>query len=304
MKNIIVDCDIGVDDASAVIMLLKNDRKVFIQLLSTVAGNVKIENVLNNSFFIANTFSTYPLKIAKGAEKPLKTKRILDATDVHGENGLGGLKLEKQNYQYCLKNSADVEIYDIIKASKKKVTILAVGPLTNIALLLTKHPEISKKIKKLIIMGGSISGIGNITPFAEYNFAWDIDAVGVILNSGLKIYLSPIENANNMPVDDNDIVSNLTDKQHNQILRQIFLKLKDASMPFGFALHDSCAAAYLLKPKLFKTVKCDIEIVNDKKDKRCGQCFCNINKVGKNYVFVPKNYQKVKNFILKTTFGG
>ncbi len=304
MKQIIIDCDIGVDDASAVIMLLKNDRKVCIQLLSTVAGNVKIENVLNNSFFVANTFSTYPIKIAKGAEKPLKTPRIFDASNVHGENGLGGLKLEKQFYDNYLKNSADEEIFNILNKSKKKITILAVGPLTNIALLLTKHPEIAKKIKRLIIMGGSISGIGNITPYAEYNFAWDTDAVEVVLKSDLKIYLSPIENANNMPVDDNDVNFNLTDKKHSLILQQIFLKLKDANLPFGFALHDSCVSAYLLKPRLFKTLKCDIKITNDKKDKTCGQCFCVINKFGKNYVFIPKNYEKVKNFILKTTFGG
>lgn len=304
MKNIILDCDIGVDDASALIMLLKNQQKVRLSLVSTVAGNSKIENVCNNTIFILRNFATRWVSVAVGASKPLYGERKLDASDVHGEGGLGGLKVEKQSDAKFTTEVAEEKIYKILSSSKRKITLVAIGPLTNIALLIKKHPEIVKKIAKIIIMGGSISGIGNITPFAEYNFAWDIDAAKSVVESGLKIYLSPIENANNMPVCDDEILASLKDAEHAEILKKIFLNLQDGSVPFGFALHDSCAAAFLLKPNLFKTLKCDIKINNDKKDKRYGQCFCEINKKGKNLVFVPKKYQKVKNFILKTTFGG
>ncbi len=303
MENLIVDCDIGVDDAAAVIMLLKNQKKAKIRLISTIAGNSKLSNVTNNTIFVLRNFAPYWIPVAVGSDKPLFGKRNLDASDVHGESGLGGLKVPQQEKPKFVEGEAEDVLYQKLM-SNKKTTLVAIGPLTNIAKLIQKYPKIAKKIKKIVIMGGSISGIGNVTPYAEYNFAWDAQAAKIVLQSGIKIYLSPIENANNMPVTDADVLENLKDEKNQKIFKKIFLNLKDAGLPYGFALHDACAAAYILKPALFKQIKCNFIVNDDKKDKRCGQCFCEINNKAKNYVIVPKNYEKIKKYILKTTFGG
>lgn len=148
---IIIDCDPGWDDTIAIIMALSND-KLDVKAITCVAGNISVEKTTENAKKVLN-FMKSNVILASGAKQPLVCK-LKTIENIHGEDGLYGL-LENTEYEVD-KRKADELIKDLLIESSEKITIVATGALTNIALLIKNYPEAIDKIERICMMGGGI----------------------------------------------------------------------------------------------------------------------------------------------------
>lgn len=177
--NIIIDADPGIDDIFAIILALKSEE-INIEGICSVAGNCSLDNATNNIFKILYMLQRNDIKVYKGSETSINGSKE-DASFVHGNNGMGGITYSPIKRE-VEKISAVDYLVKSVNDNPNKLTIVALGPLTNIALAIKKDPEFLLKAKKLILMGGSINE-GNITDFAEFNFYKDPEAAKIVFTS-------------------------------------------------------------------------------------------------------------------------
>jgi inosine-uridine nucleoside N-ribohydrolase len=190
-----MDCDVGVDDALALILAF-HSPELDVKAVTGVNGNVPLEQVFENIQKVLSLIrpDKKPL-IARGAERPLKGKPIY-AHSVHGQDGLGGARINREEgkewWQFYA-GPADELITKMARQDPGQVTLIATGPLTNLALAVKKDPEGMEKLKDIVIMGGAVRTGGNITPHAEFNVFSDSLAANIVLESGLPITLVPLD---------------------------------------------------------------------------------------------------------------
>jgi len=203
-----LDCDPGHDDAMAIILAAYH-QKIHLLGISTVAGNQSIDKVTNNALDVLELIGKHDIDVVKGAEKAI-IREIMLAPEIHGESGLDGCNLPKSEKSY-LKKNAIVHIFETIMAHPINVTVVATGMLTNIALLLKTFPEVKPKITEIVFMGGAM-GMGNYSPCAEFNIWNDPEAAHIIVQSGLKVVMVPLE-VTHTALCSKDIIKTLHDKQ-------------------------------------------------------------------------------------------
>ena len=191
-KNIIIDCDPGIDDAVALAAAFANRDKLNILGICTVAGNQSIDKVTENALRIVNFLGAPEIPVAKGASEPL-VKKACPAATVHGENGLGNTELPKGD-NVIVSNNAITFMEETIRnlPEGEKITLVPLGPLTNIALLLKVYPEVKEKIDEICLMGGSASG-GNVTATAEFNIWHDPEAAKIVFESGVNVVMCGLD---------------------------------------------------------------------------------------------------------------
>ena len=198
--RVIIDCDTGIDDAIAFV-LAAHSEKLDILGVTTVAGNVSLENTTRNTCNVLHYLGRDDIKIAAGAEKPLE-RPLMKASGVHGTNGLRGWSFDHDYSDNLLK---DVKAWDyiasIISSIDEKISIVALGPLTNIAILLDKYPEVKDKIERIIFMGTSYHS-GNPSPVATFNVLVDPEAFRKVVFSGVDFVSCPLETVREVIVTD------------------------------------------------------------------------------------------------------
>ncbi len=183
MLKLIIDTDTASDDAVALLMALRS-REARVDAVTVVAGNVEFEQEVRNALYVVERFSRGRVPVYPGCRRPLvKTWRY--AHEVHGRDGMGNSQLPQPSIQPENKHAAQA-IVELANSSPGEYTLIALGPLTNIALALRLDEELPKKIRQLYIMGGSPTCLGNVTPTAEYNFWVDPEAAHIVLQSGFK----------------------------------------------------------------------------------------------------------------------
>lgn len=180
-KKVIIDCDPGIDDALALMMAFASD-KLDVLALTAVSGNVPVAQTAENALGLA-ALAGADIEVAAGADKPL-IKAARHAFHVHGKNGLGGVVLPASGK--VSSRSAVSLMKDMINRYPGELELIALGPLTNIALLLREAPETAPLIKKLSLMGGAVKG-GNATPWAEFNIYADPHAAALVFDAGIPI---------------------------------------------------------------------------------------------------------------------
>ena len=195
MKKVIIDCDVGVDDALALILAF-HSPELDVRGVTGVNGNVPLQQVFEN---IQKVLSLIQPKnkpwIAKGADHPLKGKPIY-AHSVHGQDGLGGAKIDREEgkawWQFYA-GPADELMTKMARQDPGEVTLVATGPLTNVALAMQRDAEGVKQLKEIVIMGGAVRTAGNVTPYAEFNIFSDPLASSIVFGSKLPITLVPLD---------------------------------------------------------------------------------------------------------------
>ena len=190
-----MDCDVGVDDALALILAFHSPQ-LDVKAVTGVNGNVPLEQVFENIQKVLSLIHPKhkPL-IAKGADQPLKGKTIY-AHSVHGKDGLGGAKIDQREGEegwQLFPGHADELITKMARQYPDEMTLIATAPLTNLALAIQKDSEGMGKLKEIVIMGGAVRIGGNITPHAEFNIFSDPLAAKIVLESGLPITLVPLD---------------------------------------------------------------------------------------------------------------
>src|ERR1700753_3800739 len=183
VKPIIIDCDPGHDDAAALLLALASDE---VQLLgvTTVAGNQTLAKTTANAIRVLDCAGRADVPVAAGADRPLM-RELHVAVDIHGETGLEGAELPPPSRAPEAAHAVDW-LAATLEAAPDPVTLVPVGPLTNIALLLARYPGIEARIERVVLMGGSI-GEGNVPPAAEFNIWADPEAAHRVFSADLDL---------------------------------------------------------------------------------------------------------------------
>ncbi len=181
--RVIIDTDPGVDDAFALLLAMRSPE-LKIEGITPVAGNVPLELTLPNALRMVEIAGRTDIPVAAGASAPLE-RRLVTATYAHGENGLGGAVFPEPKTK-PIADPAAVFIRDIVRKYPGEVTLITLGPQTNLATALASDPGLAKLIKAVVMMGGSLSG-GNVTPAAEFNLYVDPEAARIVFQSGIPL---------------------------------------------------------------------------------------------------------------------
>jgi len=257
---IILDCDPGHDDALAMILAAKNPALKLLGI-TTVSGNGGISKVTLNARRIA-TLANIDVPIAEGAGKSI-LGAFEEANDIHGESALDGAELPEPKIELSPLHAVDL-IARLIRESDKSVTLIATGPLTNIAFFLKMHPGLKPKISEIVFMGGSASR-GNRTPYAEFNIWMDPEAAEVVLHSGLPLTMCGLDVTHQALVTP-DIFNEL-DKMNSKLSKIIIGLLKFFAKTYDEVfempdppLHDPVAVALLIDRTVVKTRMVNVEV--------------------------------------------
>jgi len=258
-QKIILDCDPGHDDAIA-IMLAGSAENLEILGICVEAGNQTLEKTGNNTLNLVQ-YLDLDVPVALGSGKPLK-RSPMTCAEIHGETGLDGFPFSPLKIKYSQQNA--VELMKSLLEKNEEVTLVPTGPLTNIAELLIKHPEVKKNIKSIVLMGGSI-GYGNVSPAAEFNILCDPEAADVVFNSGLDVYMLGLDVTRQALVLPNVMkrMSKIHNKAGDLFVRLMKVFNENQLKIFGHSgapLHDPATIISLLNSKVFTFQKMNVVI--------------------------------------------
>ena len=247
--------DGGIDDALALILALRSPE-LEVAGITAVSGNVPVEQAVINGLRVVELVNRPDIWVARGLANPL-IRDPIRATSFHGRDGLGGSNLPKPTTKPHEKNALDLISEEIASTKSRGLSLIATGPLTNIAALFTKDPDAAKKILDIVIMGGAYGlteyGVGNETPVAEFNIYSDPEAAKIVFESeaslkavGLDVTMMP--EAQLLPGEYARIRASKTKAAifASRILARAVRKHK------RFALHDPMAVAVKVKPSWFE----------------------------------------------------
>src|SRR5579862_7265366 len=252
-QRIIIDTDPGVDDAMAIFLALRSPE-LKVEAITAVSGNVPLDLTLPNALRLAEIAGRTDIPIAGGASLPL-VRRLITARYVHGENGLGGVDFPEPHLK-PVRETATQLISRIVRGNPGEVTIVAVGPLTNIGTLLRSDPKIARLIPQIVIMGGSLSG-GNITPAAEFNLYVDPEAARIVFDSGIPLTMVGLDVTEKVLLREEHIVileraQNPVSQAAGKIMRATLNRAQKGIDRTVIAMHDPLTVASLIDPELLK----------------------------------------------------
>lgn len=255
-RPIIIDTDPGIDDALAIAIALFSGE-LDVRLVTTVAGNVSIEKVTRNILRLLSFFGK-DVPVAMGARKPL-IGPLVDAADIHGPSGMEGFDFPEPREDLLLQENAVNAMRRVIMDSDEPMTLVPIGPLTNVALLLSMYPEVGSHIREIVMMGGSITR-GNKGVMSEFNIATDPEAAKIVFDSGIPIVVATQDVGLKALVIPEDTQKLPELGQVGQMAHCLFRKYRGGSFNMGLKMYDSCAIAYLLAPALFETVDTFVDV--------------------------------------------
>ena len=258
---VIIDTDPGIDDALA-IMLAAASPEIEVIGITSVGGNTGIDNTTRNAVRLAHLLGL-DVPVARGAAAPLVNFDTLPAEDIHGATGLGGVELPESPTSEDPRPAVEV-LRDLIESSEQPVTVVPIGPLTNIAMLANLHPATYAKIGRIVLMGGGARTFANCTPAAEFNIWFDPEAAERVFASGVDITMVGLDVTHKA----------MFDPEHWDALRgggriaQMVLTMvsfyEDSyERRYGVrrtGQHDSLAVAAVIDPSLFETFHCWVGI--------------------------------------------
>ena len=273
--KMILDCDTGHDDAIALMVAAKHPG---IELLgvTVVAGNQTLDKTLPNTLSVCQHLGL-DLPVYGGMSLPMVRDQVV-AADVHGKSGLDGPVFEPLVKKAEEKHAVRYLI-DTLMASDGDITLVPVGPLTNVAMAMRLEPAIVPRIRRICLMGGA-AGLGNVTAAAEFNFFADPEAAHVVFTSGVPIVMMGLDLTNTalatLPVIERmEAIGNKAGKLFGDIMRFTLRSQAVNGLEAG-PVHDVTAVAYLVAPELFRTADAYVEI-----DLTHGPCYgrtvCDLN---------------------------
>jgi len=258
VTQIILDCDPGHDDAIA-LMLALGSPEIELLGVTTVAGNQTVQKTTANAIRVLDHLGREDISVAAGAGRPLVRERQV-AANVHGETGLDGPELPPAAREPEPDHAIDW-IAKTLSAQPRAVTLVATGPLTNIALFLARYPELEPRVDRIVLMGGAIAE-GNVTPAAEFNIWADPEAAQRVFSSGLDVTMVGLDVTHR---------ALLTDVHARELAgRGIAGRLLADLYGFyvqhhrrrynwdGAPVHDAVAVAHVIDETLLETVDCGV----------------------------------------------
>ncbi|MDR5858662.1 nucleoside hydrolase [Halomonas eurihalina] len=262
---IIFDTDPGVDDAQAIAIALAHPE---IELLgmTTTYGNVDVSTATHNALLLAE-LADKSIPVAQGAAAPLVKPRHPAPAHIHGANGLGDIELPSLQGQAESRSAAQF-IVDTINARPGEVSLVAVGPLGNLAAALQLDPTLVDKVKQVVVMGGSIREGGNVTPVAEANIFNDPHAAARVLTAGWPLVMVGLDVTHRCVLTPSHMARiEAGQGKLGQVLAGSYAFYRAFYQEMlgidGCCPHDSCALAWLVKPELFTTHRGHLNVATE-----------------------------------------
>lgn len=261
-RKIIIDTDPGQDDAVAILLALASPELEVLGL-SVVAGNVPLHHTTRNALALCELAGRPDLAVHAGAEAPL-ARKLVTAEHVHGKTGLDGVTLPQPRMALAPGHAVDFLIETLRREPAGTVTLVPIGPLTNIALAFQRAPDIIPRVQEIVLMGGACFEVGNITPTAEFNIYVDPEAASQVFASGAPLTVMPLD------VTHKALTSRAWVERMRAMGRigQAVASWTDFYERFdrekygseGAPLHDPCTIAWLLEPELFAGRFINVEV--------------------------------------------
>jgi inosine-uridine nucleoside N-ribohydrolase len=257
---ILIDCDPGHDDAIALLLALASPELDLLGV-TTVAGNQTLEKTTANALRVLESAGRADVPVAAGADRPL-ARELFVATYVHGESGLDGPELPEPAGAPVEQHAVDF-LAERIAGAGRPVTLVPVGPLTNVALLLARHPDAAENLERIVLMGGAVAE-GNVTPAAEFNVYVDPEAAWRVFRSGVPVTMIGLDVTHKA----------LLTVAHAERLRasgrvgRLVAELYDFFLEYhrrtygteGAPIHDAVAVAQVLRPGIVETLHRHVDV--------------------------------------------
>ena len=261
-RRVILDCDPGHDDAMA-ILLAAASPAIELEGITVVAGNQTLEKCALNARRVCTVAGIVDVPIVPGADRPLRRDPIV-AADIHGVSGLDGPEWPEPTVGLDARHAAEFIVERALTAEDRPLTVVAVGPLTNVALALEREPAIAGRIDRISIMGGAI-GLGNWTPAAEFNIHADPEAAAAVIGSGIPVTLVPLEVTHRALATSAvlDRISALGSPVAAMSVALMRYFAETYERVFGFeapAVHDPCAVAAVIDATVVPLRRLNVEV--------------------------------------------
>lgn len=252
---VIIDTDPGKDDAVAILLALASSGRLDVRAITVVAGNVPLALTERNARALVALAECRHIPVHTGYAAPL-SHALITAEHIHGKSGIDGAELPEPEQPLAEAHAVDAIIASLKAAPERSTTLCTLGPLTNVATALARAPEISAKIRAIVMMGGAI-GLGNVTPSAEFNIYVDPHAAAAVFASGVPIVMVPLDATHQAIVTPAwaDRMAGLGTRAGLAIGGMFKAAATRASRRHGgrgVPLHDPCVIAWLLWPELFE----------------------------------------------------
>ncbi|MEU4240703.1 nucleoside hydrolase [Actinoplanes sp. NPDC026619] len=260
-EPIIIDCDPGHDDALA-LLLAVGDSRLRLLGVTTVAGNQTLDKTTRNALKILALAGAADVPVAAGSARPLVSDLTV-AEDIHGASGLDGPDLDVPVAEPVGVHGVEL-MRQLIVAEPDPVTVIATGPLTNVALLLRAHPEVMPRISRVVFMGGSTDR-GNSTPYGEFNIVTDPEAADIVLRSGLPTTMIGL-NVTHQALATTEIIAEFQGMgtRLGTICAELMTFFASTyRREFGFEhppVHDPIAVAAVIDPSIIQTVAAPVAV--------------------------------------------
>lgn len=263
-RKIIIDTDPGQDDAVAILLALASPDEIDLLGLTCVAGNVPLPLTARNARIVCELANRPDVPVFAGCDRPMG-RALVTAEHVHGKSGLDGPALPEPTMPLQDAHAVDFLIDTLRREAPGTVTLVPIGPLTNIATAFTRAPDIVGRVHEIVLMGGAYFQVGNITPAAEFNIHVDPQAADIVFRAGAPITVMPLDVTHRA----------LVTRPRNDAFRALgnavgvaVAEMTDFFERFdrekygsdGAPLHDPCTIAYLLEPALFTGRHVNVEI--------------------------------------------
>lgn len=255
--RVLIDCDTGIDDAVALSYAVRAPELEVLGI-TTVCGNVPVDITTYNTLHALHLMGRDDIPLAKGARKPLE-RELEDAAYIHGSNGLGGYTFAEEARRPLEEEPAWEFIYRVLRAEKEPIDIIALAPLTNIALLLQKHPDALGLIRRIVFMGGSLR-TGNPTPVATFNVLADPEAAKFVIGTKIPFVMCSLdctrgsyltwEELERIRAMENPVAQMVWQATGFYIQSTKRENTMDGKKK-GIDIHDLCTVMYVTHPELF-----------------------------------------------------
>jgi purine nucleosidase len=261
VEPVIIDCDPGHDDALA-LLLAAGDPRLRLLGVTTVAGNQTLAKTTRNALRILALAGVPDVPVAAGCARPL-VGELTVAEDIHGASGLDGPDLDGPVGEAAGVHAVEL-MRRLIAGAGGPVTLIATGPLTNVALLLRAHPEVVPRVRRVVFMGGSTER-GNTTPYGEFNIVTDPEAADVVLRSGLPVTMIGL-NVTHQALATEEVIADFLamGTRLGVICAELMTFFASAyRRVFGFEhppVHDPIAVAAVLDPSIVRTVAAPVAV--------------------------------------------
>ena len=262
-QSLIIDCDPGVDDATGLLTAFaSNDLDLL--AVTTVGGNVSAEKTARNARILRQIAGREDVPVFVGAERPLR-REPAGAGEFHGAEGLGDLEPYEPEAPVGEGSSAEAIVRLVMERHAGSVALAVMGPMTNLALAMRAEPRLAGHLGPVVVMGGARSEGGNITASAEFNIWADPDAAAVVFGSGCRVVAFGLDATHQVRATEDRIAAveaiDSAAARATAAMLRFSQRVEREIVGWDSApLHDPCPIAWLIRPDLFETKACRIEV--------------------------------------------